>query len=88
MTNAERFRVYLDATELVPVSRDLLIETADLRQVSRYKLPDAVHVVSAIRSQCTYFLSNDVDGKRVPSEMQWVRPNAEGLRTIVEALRA
>jgi hypothetical protein len=74
--------------ELVPVGRDLLIETADLRRVSRHKLPDAVHVVSAIRCRCTYFLSNDVDGKRVPAHMQWVRPDEQGVAVVLEALRA
>jgi predicted nucleic acid-binding protein len=87
-------RIYLDLIvwsgfiQLVPVSRDLLIETADLTRVSRHKLPDAVHVVSAIRTQCTYFLSNDVDGKRVPTDMQWVRPDTQGLAVVMEALRA
>jgi predicted nucleic acid-binding protein len=87
-------RIYLDLIvwsgfiELVPVGRDLLIETADLRRVSRHKLPDAVHVVSAIRSRCTYFLSNDVDGKRVPVHMQWVRPDEQGVAVLLEALRA
>jgi predicted nucleic acid-binding protein len=87
-------RLYLDLMiwsrfiELVPVSRDLLIETADLRQVSRHKLPDAVHVVTAVRSRCTYFLSNDVDGKRVPNQMQWLRPDVQGIATLLEALRA
>jgi predicted nucleic acid-binding protein len=87
-------RIYLDLIvwsgfiELIPVSRDLLIETANLRNVSRHKLPDAVHVVSAIRSRCTYFLSNDVDAKRVPTQMQWVRPDEQGVATILGALRA
>jgi hypothetical protein len=74
--------------ELVLVSRDLLIETADLRQVSRHKLPDAVHVVTAVHSRCTYFLSNVVDGKRVPNQMQWLRPDVQGIATLLEALRA
>jgi predicted nucleic acid-binding protein len=87
-------RIYLDLIvwsgfiELVPVGRDLLIETADLRRVSRHKLPDAVHVVSAIRCRCTYFLSNDVDGKRVPAHMQWVRPDEQGVAVLLEALHA
>jgi predicted nucleic acid-binding protein len=87
-------RIYLDLVvwsgfiELIPVSRDLLIETANLRNVSRHKLPDAVHVVSAIRSRCTYFLSNDVDAKRVPTQMQWVRPDEQGVATVLGALRA
>jgi predicted nucleic acid-binding protein len=87
-------RIYLDLIvwsgfiEQIPVSRDLLIETANLRNVSRHKLPDAVHVVSAIRSRCTYFLSNDVDAKRVPTQMQWVRPDEQGVATVLGALRA
>ena len=65
--------------DLIPVSRDILIETADLRQAARHKLPDAIHVVSAIRAECTHFLSADADAKRIPSGMAWIKPDEEGV---------
>ena len=46
--------------ELQPVSRDVLIETAEYRKhAGMPKLPDAVHVVTAIRSGCRKILSAD-----------------------------
>jgi predicted nucleic acid-binding protein len=44
-----------------PVSRDILIETSEYRnQVGMPKLPDAIHVVTAIRSGCRTVISADV----------------------------
>src|SRR6188472_1384842 len=56
-------RLYLDLLlwsgfiRLIPVSRSILIETADLRSTIRFKLPDAIHVVSAVRSNCRFLVS-------------------------------
>src|SRR5476649_435131 len=64
-------RAYLDLLlwngfiTLIPVSRDILIETADLRVVARMKLPDAIHLVSAIRSKCRFIVSGDSDFKKL-----------------------
>jgi predicted nucleic acid-binding protein len=44
---------------IVPVTRDLLIEAARLRALSRIKLPDAIHAATALRSGCISFLTND-----------------------------
>jgi predicted nucleic acid-binding protein len=52
--------------DLLPVTRDILIETADYRRNrtrpsrgAMPKLPDAVHVVTAIRAGCNTFVSFD-----------------------------
>jgi predicted nucleic acid-binding protein len=55
--------------DLLPVTRDILIETADYRRNrarpsfevhgSMPKLPDAVHVVTAIKAGCNTFVSFD-----------------------------
>jgi predicted nucleic acid-binding protein len=47
------------ALRVVPVSRDIVIEAARLRAVSRAKLPDALHVATARVSRCQYLLTND-----------------------------
>jgi len=44
---------------LVPITRDLLIDAARLRALSRIKLPDAIHAATALQSGCASFLTND-----------------------------
>ncbi|MGG6269325.1 type II toxin-antitoxin system VapC family toxin [Leptolyngbya sp. AN03gr2] len=44
---------------VVPVLRELLIDAAQVRADIGLKLPDAIHVATAMRSQCTTFLTND-----------------------------
>jgi predicted nucleic acid-binding protein len=83
-------RVYLDLLlwsqfiTLVPVSRDVLIETADLRSVARMKLPDAIHLVSAIRSKCRYLVSSDSDFDDLPDGMERVKPDAGGIEGLLK----
>ncbi len=45
--------------EVVPVSRDVLMEAARLRAVANLRLPDAIHGATAILSGCQTFLTND-----------------------------
>lgn len=71
---------------LMPIDRDILIETAELRNVANHRLADAIHVVSAIRSRCRYFVSGDSDAKRLPAEIKWIVPNENGVQTLLEAL--
>ncbi|WP_168213105.1 MULTISPECIES: type II toxin-antitoxin system VapC family toxin [unclassified Bradyrhizobium] len=59
--------------DLLPVTRGILIETADYRRNlvrpsfeargSMPKLPDAIHVVTAIQAGCNTFVSSDRDLK-------------------------
>jgi predicted nucleic acid-binding protein len=54
---------------LLPVTRDILIETADYRRNlagpsfevrgAMPKLPDAIHIVTAVQAGCTTFVSSD-----------------------------
>jgi predicted nucleic acid-binding protein len=44
---------------VVPVLRELLIDAAQVRADTGLKLPDAIHVATAVRSQRTTFLTND-----------------------------
>ena len=42
-----------------PVTREILIEAARLRGLSRIKLPDAIHAATALKEGCSSFLTND-----------------------------
>ncbi|HZZ43250.1 MAG TPA: PIN domain-containing protein [Tepidisphaeraceae bacterium] len=44
---------------LMPIARHTLIESARLRAGSTLKLPDALHLATAILSGCDIFLTND-----------------------------
>lgn len=45
--------------ELVPISREVLRQSASLRANLRMKTPDAIHVATAVAHGCTVFASND-----------------------------
>jgi predicted nucleic acid-binding protein len=49
---------------IVPVSRDILDKAANVRAMNKtIKLPDAIHIATAIQEECKFFVSND---KRIP----------------------
>jgi predicted nucleic acid-binding protein len=76
--------VWSRLVEMRPVTRDILIETADLRQATpKQRLPDAIHVVTAIQSGCGYFLTGD---KRIktPRGMTLVSPDRAGADLILD----
>lgn len=82
-------RSYLDLIiwskifDLQPVSRDILIETADYRKASGVnKLPDAIHAVTAIRTNCHIFLSAD-QRLRLPMGYSVIVPNRENLSRLI-----
>jgi predicted nucleic acid-binding protein len=54
-------RMYLDLIIWSRIfTREILIETADYRRIARMpRLPDAIHVVTAIRAGCRIVLSAD-----------------------------
>jgi predicted nucleic acid-binding protein len=72
--------------ELQPVSRDILIETSDYRKVSGMpKLPDAVHMVTAIRSGCRKILSRD-SRLRLPEGFVLISPDGENVSNLIQEL--
>ena len=62
------FRELFDADEvmLVPTTRQLWEEAARLRATTGLKTPDALHAAAALHLQCTLFITNDGDFRRVP----------------------
>jgi predicted nucleic acid-binding protein len=88
--------LYSGLFDLHPVTRDVLMETADYRRVARAsnsdihgsqaampKLPDAIHVVTAIRAGCARVLSFDRTLK-LPEGMH--RVTRDGLPQLIEEL--
>lgn len=81
--------------DLRAVTREILVETAAYRKVSAMerpdgtlsmvKLPDAIHVVTAIRAGCTHVLSKD-GGLRLPKGVTRVRPDDQGISFLLQEL--
>jgi predicted nucleic acid-binding protein len=74
--------------DLRPITIDTLIATADLRQDFPVKLPDAIHVVTALEAKCAFFLSSDHGTRRLPQELTHLLPDEAGIHTLMDALRA
>ena len=45
--------------QVVPVSRAVLVSAAELRAHTGLRLPDAIHLATALDAGCTTFLTND-----------------------------
>lgn len=85
-------RIYIDLIvwsrifDLQPVSRDILIETAEYRKIARMpKLPDAIHVVTAIRAGCRTILSADT-GLRLPEGHAVIAPDSANIARLIREL--
>jgi predicted nucleic acid-binding protein len=50
----------------VPVSQLILESAAQLRATYRLRTPDAIHAATALSENCSLFVTNDQDFKRVP----------------------
>jgi len=91
MSSTERRMIYLnllqrDVIDLCPITRDILIKTADLRTIGNYKLADAIHVVTAIEAGCGYFVSNDDRIKKLPPGLPRIRADRAGVDELLLAL--
>jgi predicted nucleic acid-binding protein len=83
--------LYSGLFDLHPVTRDILIETADYRRIagvskpdaSMPKLPDAIHAVTAVRAGCDKMLSFD-RALKLPDSMQ--RVTRDELPQLIEEL--
>lgn len=45
--------------EVVPIHRKILIEAARIRAQTGHKMPDAIHIATALLYGCSIFISND-----------------------------
>ena len=61
------FRSLFEANEvrLIAATRSLWEEAARLRADTGLKTPDALHAASALQAECTLFVANDGDFRRV-----------------------
>jgi hypothetical protein len=82
-------RKYLDLIvlsgmiELLPVSRGLLYSVAQYRELTGAKVPDAIHVVTAVRCACPIILTRD-DRMKIPAGLIRIRSNDPHLADVVE----
>jgi predicted nucleic acid-binding protein len=80
---------------LEPVTREILIDTADYRRATARtlrdgrtimpKLPDAIHMVTAIQIRCQAVLSAD-GSLRVPAGMAIFQPSEAGVSQLMQQL--
>ena len=56
-----------EGLEVAPVTREVLIEAAGIRAKIGVRLPDAIHMATAILSGCRSFLTNDRSIREVPN---------------------
>ncbi len=61
----ERFLTKSDI-QLIPISRQILKEAAQLRAIKRIKTPDAIHASTASHHGCTMFFTNDRGFQNTP----------------------
>lgn len=52
---------------VIPVSRSILLKSAELRAVSGGKLPDAIHAATADSEKCSYLITGDSALRVAPS---------------------
>lgn len=53
--------------EVVPITREVLIEAAGIRAKTGVRLPDAIHIATSILSGCQTFLTNDKSIREIPN---------------------
>lgn len=69
--NSDLVQVYenlLLASEIqaIPVTQSVLKEAAQLRALTSRRTPDAIHAATAMGENCSIFLTNDADFRKVP----------------------
>ncbi|WP_390622264.1 type II toxin-antitoxin system VapC family toxin [Euhalothece natronophila] len=55
----------LSSLQLISISQEILRNAAQLRANYNLKTPDAIHVATALKENCTLLLTNDVQFRRV-----------------------
>jgi predicted nucleic acid-binding protein len=57
-----------EALRVMPIDRDVLIRAARIRADHHARLPDAIHLATALNHRCSLFLTND-DRLRAPTDI-------------------
>jgi predicted nucleic acid-binding protein len=70
---------------LEPISRGILYDTAEVRLKAKLELPDAIHLVTAMRMGCSLFLTSD-RGIKTPPGMAKIAPDQSGISKLLSAL--
>ena len=64
---------------MIPVSRLILLDTADLRATTNLRLPDSIHAVSARHAGCRWLISDDKDFDKLPDGIGRLDCSADNL---------
>ena len=75
-----------DGISLRSVTRQIPIQSAEVRQRIRHKLPDAIHIATAIDAQCQFMMAADKDMERMPASLVRVMPDAAGIQYAQDAM--
>ena len=94
MTVAERTNIYVPLIDeggfirAIPVSRSILMRTTTLRQDHPQRLPDALHIATALEARCRFFMSSDRDANRLPDCLRRVTPTSPDIDLVLAAIDA
>lgn len=78
--------VFSGAVELQAITRNLLYSVARYREATGARIPDAIHVVTAIQCGCPVILTRD-ERMKVPDEIRKMSSDKADLDAILDALR-
>jgi predicted nucleic acid-binding protein len=52
----------------------------------KLKLPDAIHLTSAVQSDCKFVVTGDTDFKRLRAGVRHIRPDEKGVESLLREL--
>ena len=69
----------------VSISREVFLYSMVLRSAYLQRLPDAIHIATALTSGCRFFMSSDKDARRTPDELTWLTQSQHGVEILLKA---
>jgi predicted nucleic acid-binding protein len=101
LPQANRRQLYLNLlvwnnfVDLLQITRDILIGTADLREAASLKngtkirLPDAIHIVTAVQARCRFFVTNDKGiARTLPRDLTPIPADSGRVAKLIATLHA